>query len=80
MKQYILFLAVLFALFSPSHFSAFAGGSYDEVQINSIKMLSETDYVLIVTPMEESSVSYMKHCLVFEVHGGYHRPKGSLFF
>jgi hypothetical protein len=53
-------------------FLAYAGGSADQVEIEELKMLSQTDYVLVVRPYPtEHSYSVFGTCLRVEIQGSY---------
>lgn len=74
-KRFLL-LSFVFTLFS---FPAFAGGNWQDVRIQKLTLLSETDYVLVVLPEPKESGSkdpYMGDCKRFEVRGTLQRLKG----
>jgi hypothetical protein len=58
--------------------SAMAGGSYESVEIKSIRITDSTDYELVVAPLNRSEGGayvdpYMGHCPLFTVRGTYSR-------
>jgi hypothetical protein len=55
-----------------------AGGSYEPVEIKSIRIANETDYELVVAPLKRPSSAgyldpYMGQCPLFTVQGTYSR-------
>jgi hypothetical protein len=58
---------------------AYAGGSWEPVHVISLKMLSDTDYVLVVAPKMPNNDPYLDKCAKFEVHGTYGFLDGDLF-
>ena len=64
--------------------SAPAGGSYESVEVKSIRITNGTDYELIVAPLVRSDRDgyvdpYMGRCPVFTVHGTYSRLQAIQF-
>jgi hypothetical protein len=58
---------------------AYAGGSGEPVHVISLKMLSDTDYVLVVAPKMPNNDRYLDKCERFEVRGTYGFLDGDLF-
>src|SRR5262249_53298591 len=55
-----------------------AGGSFESVRITSLHIVSETDYVLVVTPNPKTDPQWYKDpfmgfCATFTVQGSYSR-------
>jgi len=74
----IILLAFLVFIFFA--FPSYAGGSYGLVKVESLKMLSSIDYILVVAPVKNDDAyktPYMGECEKFEVHGTYGWLKGS---
>jgi hypothetical protein len=64
--------------------SALAGGSYERVQVKSIRITNGTDYELVVAPLARSDPHgyvdpYMGRCTVFTVRGTYSRLQSIQF-
>jgi len=52
---------------------ATAGGDWSPVRVETLTLLSDTDYVLVVSPVEVAYSSFPKACAHFEVHGTFSR-------
>ena len=52
---------------------ATAGGDWSPVRVETLTLLSNTDYVLVVSPVEQAYSSFPKACAHFEVHGKFSR-------
>lgn len=52
---------------------AAAGGDWSPVRVETLTLLSDTDYVLVVSPVEQAYSSFPKACGHFEVHGTFSR-------
>ena len=52
---------------------ATAGGDWSPVRVETLTLLSETDYVLVVSPVEQAYPTFPKACAHFEVHGTFSR-------
>lgn len=72
-----LILCFWLALFAAP---SWAGGSQEQVFIQSFQAISETDYIMVVAPKLPNGDPYMKACKRFEVHGTYARLKGAGLF
>jgi hypothetical protein len=62
--------------------TAHAGGSSERVLVTSLKRLSSTEYILVVSPQPTGyspADPYMGSCKTFTVHGDYKRLRGSWF-
>ncbi|TAL27884.1 MAG: hypothetical protein EPN97_16105 [Alphaproteobacteria bacterium] len=74
MRLLTLFLTLI--LFSAP---AFAGGSGQDVHVQKLTLLSDTDYILVVRPEPGKNGyedPYMGDCKQFEVHGTLQRLRG----
>lgn len=65
-------------------FSAHAGGSFEEVTVQDIKMLSATDYEVTVVPLPSKAGAYKDpyfgSCPTFTVQGTYSRLHSAFLF
>lgn len=68
----VIFLA--FFIFISFSLPSYAGGDYEYVKVESLKMLNSTDYILVVAPIKSDNpykTPYLGECTKFEVHGVY---------
>lgn len=56
-----------------------AGGSWVPVHINEIKLHSDTDYTLTITPLEDGDF-YFRSCKRFVINGSFSRLNGASWF
>jgi hypothetical protein len=65
---------LVFLIFISFPLSSYAGGSYGLAKVQSLKMLSETDYILVIAPIindDRYKDPNWDECTKFEVHGIY---------
>jgi hypothetical protein len=56
--------------------AGFAGGNASAVHVLELQILSETDYILVVSPIKQNE-DVTRGCKRFEVHGTYARLDGA---
>lgn len=70
----LLFIALTLFFFSTP---AFAGGNATQVHVLKLSLQSDTDYVLVVSPVKKND-SVTRGCSRFEVHGTYSFLEGDI--